>query len=344
MNSNLSEKISKFLSDQIIWYPYQLSMNDKEYISKQGLSEFIFARITSTKFRRTGLDDVTNSDIRFKIRHQVLQNNPISFSIPFGAYKNWHLWSYPEPDWAEVFNLAYMIRFLAPISAVYEPGAQLNYTFSDDVMDIVSNIPKNDYKRYIKVFLGLLSKFQETLPDNVVLRLVRINDLYKDNDQLLEMQINFKDNQNNWSTKYTEEERSKKIASARYNLKLNGVIDLTNLNADQLEEKFLQSAMWCDALDSLNLRRKFNKGTANIQIVFVKGPYLGLHLGSCETSIGQAWVKTGLVEIRDSGYFPTMLSHSQFTLLKQEVEFLNVDTLFRDLSQNFSVIPVRILK
>jgi len=340
MNSNLSKQLSDFLNNQLTPSAYQLSKQDKEFISKHGISEFIFARITSAKFRRTGLDDETAADIRFKIKHQMLQNTPISFSIPFGAYKNWQLKSFPDPDWAEVFNLAYLTKFLMPVSAVYEPGASLHYSFVDDVMDIVSNIPKNNYKSYIKVFTELLSKFQSFLPNNISLRLIRINDFYKGEEMLIELQRNYKDNQENWAKKHSEEERQKKIASAKYNLNQKGVIDLTGLNVEQLEEKFIESAMLCDALDSLKLRRRFNKGSTNIQIVFVKGPFLGLHLGSCETTIGQAWVKTGVIEIRGSELFPSMFSHSQLASMNEVIEYINVDTSLQELSPNFSMVPV----
>lgn len=343
MKPELANGISRFLDEQLRTPSYELTNDDKHYLQTYGLSEFIFARITRSKFRRTAMDPETILDMKSKINSHILNNDAISFSIPFGAYKNWHLWSFPEPDWAEVFNINYMLRFLAPILAVYEPGAKLQYSYSDDVMDIVSNIPKEYTKRYITVFNQLLLIFQEAAPKNVTLRTVRINDFYTEGQQLLEMKNNYEDNRKNWVEKYPAEVRSKKLASAKHNLMLNGIQDLTVLKGAQLEERFLESAMWCDALDCLKNRRKFNKGSTNIQIVYVKGPYLSLHLGACETSVGQAWAMTGVLEKRGSRYLQTIVSHAKLNSFEtaQEIQFVNVDTLFRELSNNFLIIPFR---
>ncbi|MDP2362781.1 MAG: hypothetical protein Q8M94_03315 [Ignavibacteria bacterium] len=343
MHSELSNEASKFLNEQLKTHPYELTNDDKHVLKTRGLAEFIFSRITRSKFRRTSLDSDTVADIKFKIKYQILNNDPISFSVPFGAYKNWHLSSFPEPDWGEVFNINYMLRFLAPISAVYEPGAKLQYSYSDNVMDIVSNIPKEYTKRYITVFDKLLSLFQQSASKNIILKSIKINDFYAEGEQFLEMNNNYEDNRKNWFKKYPENVRLKKLASAKHNLMLNGIQDLSTLDGEQLEARFLQSAMWCDALDSLQWRRKFNKGSTNIQIVYVKGPYLSLHLGACETSVGQAWAMTGVLEKRGLRLLQTIVSHATLKSFEvaKNIQLINVDTLFRELSNNYLAIPFR---
>lgn len=343
MSEIYPKSISEFLQEQLLIPQYQLNDNDQQTISENGMAEFLYRKITWSKFRRSALDSKTNADIRSKIAQSLANNLPIGLSIPFGAYKNWRLWSYPEPEWSEVFNINYMLHFIAPIASAYQPGVNLYYSYGDNVMDIVSNMPPKDTDRYIVTFKKLLSLFQNSAtPPNVKLEMKRINEFYTIEEHKQELAKNFENNVANWNQKYSLEQREKKVRSARRNLMRYGVEDLRELSEEEWEERCLQAAMWCDAHDSLEQRRKFNKYGSNIQIVYVKGPYLGLHLGSCETSTTEFWVGTGVLEVRGPRLLQRIISQTKLTsLLKMEdAKFVNVETPFSNLSQNYNSVCV----
>lgn len=342
MMLEMTESVSIFLQSQLETLGYQLTDSDRDSIRRSGISEFIYTQMTRSKFRRTKLDSETEDDIRSKIAYHVSRNEPIPFTMPFGAYKNWRLWSYPEPDWAEVFNVNYMLRFVAPMATAYPPGVKLQYSYGDEVMDIVSNMPIEDTDRYIATFDRLLAFFQAHIPENVTLQTVRINDFYTREEHREELRKNYEYNLRNWTQKYSEEEREYKLRSARRNLMPDGIQDLTNLGEDEWEKRCLEAAMWCDAHDCMKKRRGFNKLSTNIQIVFVRGPYLALHLGSCDTSSFHFWVGTGVVELRKNRLLQRIFSQPKLdsAINSGRAAFVSVKSPFSEFSSNFMSVPL----
>ena len=119
---------------------YTLTKQDKLSLEQQGMADFIFAKVSSKKFRKWKLPEETVTQIKQAIKINVKNNTPIKFTFPFGGYKLWSMPSAPEVDWAEFFMIAYYHQYLAPIAAVYKPGVHFRFS-SDDVivsqMDII---------------------------------------------------------------------------------------------------------------------------------------------------------------------------------------------------------------
>jgi hypothetical protein len=236
-----------------------------------------------------------------------------------------------------------MLDYVAPILASYSPGVVLNYTYSDGVMDIVSNMPRDDQAQYISKLNEIHSLYSRRVAPNCQVRMVRINDFYEDEAQLIEeLRSNYEFNRQNWEHKYSDDARQRKLKSAKHNLMLDGVEDLTSLSTSELEERYLNAAMWCDALDCLEKRRQFNKFSTNIQVVYVRGPYLSLHLGTCETASMHFWVGTGLVEVRRKRLLQHIASASVVKIMEGEgrVHFVPIDSPLACVSHNFCCIPV----
>lgn len=334
--------LSRFVSKLLKWPTLATPSMATHCSRKTNTVDQLYALVTRSKFRRTKVDNETSQDLREKIMMQVSAGEPICFSIPFGGYKNWRLESYPDPDWAEAFNLHYMFSYVAPLANIYSPGVALHYSYNDNVMDIVSNMPRRDQARYLEAFERLLCLWRQYLPANVSAELYRINDLYSPDEYQNELKENYRFSIAHWETKYSEEIRSKKVQSARHNLVLNGVEDLQSLSAGQLEQRYLRAAMYCDALDCLKKRRGFNKYSKNIQIVYIRGPQLSLHLGSCETSSMHFWVGTGVVEVRKGCLMQNILSAKRLTELteKHRISFPKVNTELRTVSRVYRSIPI----
>ena len=106
---------------------YILQPEDKNYLSKKGLEEFIIWKLLSKKFRKYSIDEKTREHIKISIRLNIKNRQPIQFIFPFGGYKMWCLPSFPYPDWAELFSISYYCSYIAFITKVYKPGAKLYF-------------------------------------------------------------------------------------------------------------------------------------------------------------------------------------------------------------------------
>lgn len=310
--------------------------------SGSSVVEYCFAQLTRSAFRRTRIDDASANDVKRKLDSAIGSHKPITLAIPFGGYKNYRAASFPGPDWAEVFNMNYLARYVMPLARCYKPGVILQYTYISGVMDLVSNIPVSPPITYMEQFRSLLSIFAAHLPTNLRLTTVDIGTHYSKAALIEELQHNYEDNLARWVDKFSPEEREKRIASAGRNLMRVGAIDLSYLSEVEWSTRCVDSAMWCEALDSLTLRRRFNKYSDNIQLVFVRGPNLSIHIGSCDTSAHHFWSGCGVLEPNDTGFKQRIMSGEKLARHRQEglVRDVTVNTIFSDISSTFSRIPV----
>jgi len=309
-----------------------------------GLStvEYCFAQLTRSAFRRTRIDDDSAQDVRRKLEEATRVQRPIALSIPFGGYKNYRAASFPGPDWAEIFNMNYLIRYVLPLAQSYEPGVTIQYTYSSGVMDLVSNIPASATVTYMEQFRSLLSIFTTCLPPNLRMTAVDISTHYPATELLAELRHNYEDNRTGWGVKFSAGERERRIASARRNLMRVGAVDLSSLNESEWDAHCVDAAMWCEALDSLTLRRRFNKYSENIQLVFVRGPGLSVHIGSCDTSAHHFWSGCGAIELSAGGLRQRILSAEKLSGYRQErlVREAQVRTVFSTVSETFDQVTV----
>ena len=302
----------------------------------------LVAALTRGSFRRTKIDGESAVDVRRKVAARVQDNSPISLTIPFGGYKNHRARSFPEPDWAELFNMNYMARYLFPVTARYAPGVIAYYTYSSRVMDVVSNIPIEATDSYMDRFHQLLSVVNQDLPDNLRLTTFDITQQYDRPELLKELRTNFEDNQERWQAKFSADERAKRVASAQRNLIPRGVQDFSNLDDDAWASRCEEAAMWCEALDSLERRRLFNKYSEHIQLVFVRGPSLSIHVGSCDTAAHHFWSGTGVVHDRQRDLLQGIMSEPKIESQASAgyVHDVAVETPLLEISESFSAVPV----
>ncbi len=304
--------------------------------------DVIFRLAIRSKFRRTKIDAESQADLKQKIGMAYIDRVPIEFSVPFGGYKNYRLPSFPECDWAEVFNLRFIISYLLPIAEVYTPGVILSYSYNSQIMHRVSNLPLEKQRKYEICFLKLIEQLSSGLPQNLKIRTQQINQLYE-SDSIWEEEFAelFKRNEKQWDQLYDASTRDKKMNSARHNLILDGELDLTGLSRSELEEEYLKSAMMCDALDSLSKRRCFNKQSNRIQLVFIGGPKQSIHIGSCAGSTVHFWTGIGVAEVRKDRMIPTILTFEQLMRHDSEIKELEIESSFAQFSKNFSNILFR---
>ena len=337
MDNIISQNIDRCI-DQIITVP---KMQNQNILVNGELHNYILSNILSSKYRKTKVDKDTIESIDQKVLKAINTKSPIEFAIPFGAYKGWKLPTHPETDWGEVFNISHIINYLLPISNAYQYGITVYYTFQDNIMHEISNIPKRNFELYKECFLRLLNYFNSQL-NGIRLELFSISNLYPSEKQYYEdYQKGFEYNLLHWNEKYSESERIRKVNSAKNNLAKKGVIDYSDLNDDEWEQKCIISAMQTDAVDCLYWRRKFNKNSNRIQLVFVRGPENSIHIGSCITSTAHFWAGTGVLEFNKK-ILPRILTQNNYlsALHEDRLYSYKLECTLSTISKNYSNIQI----
>ena len=214
----LKNEVEKYLNSLLEQSFYNISNIEFEEVDENK----IYAAVVSSRFRKSRIDQVTEEDIKNKIRQSIEKNEPIKFAVPFGAYKAWRLNLDFQPDWSEVFNISYHLKYAANILKYYPQGIEISYTFSDNLMYFVSDIPKEKAENYTVIFQKLLDLFNQ-LSDKIRFKLVRINDLYDNQEEYyIDFLKCFLDNLVFWDTKYDESVKSRHLNSSHHNLYLQG--------------------------------------------------------------------------------------------------------------------------
>ena len=145
---------------------YSLTDDDKAVISSKGIEAFIYAKLTSKKFRKWAVDESSERQARRAIELNVKAGKPLQFRYPFGGYKLWRMPSSPRVDWAEFFSVAYYSKYLAPIAAAYEPGIEFKFASDDIIIERMDNVPITDTDVYFDSFKKLLEQFKPYYPSN----------------------------------------------------------------------------------------------------------------------------------------------------------------------------------
>lgn len=365
-------KSKRFISEGLrsISIPLLLSnvlLND---INKSEITEHfstnlsdIVKRVISTKkkFRRGPVpkgDQLSN--LINKIQTAMDRNEPIAFSIPFGAYKGWQVDAGNCPDWAEIFHLSYFYTYGQDIAQIYEPGVVFNYTYQDKLVPHISNRSPSAITEYTKVFSKLLKLFSG-FNERIQFKLVAINELYNNIDEyygefidnLFEVLVEFIKNtfneRNNipyrkffelavngyYDEAFSLVHNSKsstfsKLQSGLNNYKITGFTTETDYTERSNEEKIIRamiSAVMIDAVDSLSIRRKFNKHSSNIQLVFDKRPSNSIFTSTTRTSVKSFWAGKGVILSDKQRLIPTVISQKEWIDIKeQKLVMINGDS------------------
>ncbi|MDR3572069.1 MAG: hypothetical protein P4L81_07875 [Candidatus Pacebacteria bacterium] len=273
--------------------------------SPSELPDRIFKAATSGKWRRSALDPVSYEDTLRKIATAHAERKRLEFTLPFGGYKGRAVASCPHINWAEVFALNFLRRYALFVSREYTGGVLITLSYASSIMDLVNNMPLSRQTTYVSELSRLCVLFSD---HDIKFQLYDVASAFPTaEDFRTAVRENFERVKHTWTAMdgYLLEKR---LNSARRNLIIDGVEDLSNVSGDAFDEKVRDSAMFCEALDSLTERRRFNKYSHRVQLVNVRGPSPAIHLASCDTSANHFGVGTGAVEIRRDGCLQSILT------------------------------------
>lgn len=288
-------------------------------VKGEQLTEAIFKKFTSKKFRKYSLGQEHADHIKSSIALNIKNKDPIKVTLVFGGYKLWRLEEAPEVDWAELFSLMYYTNWMKPICELYEQGVWFDF-FSDDVIVAkMNNVSPNDTKAYQESFKRLLAFIKPYQPGNLNMTLNRVGDQYdsyKDFEKDLNKQMEAKSNSLKGGLPILD-------TAAKATLDLN-VITTSEQVADSRWREKVQ--LIHDSYAQVGGRRPYYNQRDKLNVLTT--PLSGrLSVGTTKDSIMKFWVGLGLLKPNNDSFRQIILSPNQLKKTQYDYESVIVDNL-----------------
>ena len=317
---------------------YVMSNHDEAQIDKLGIEGFIYAKLTSKKFRKWAVDESSELQAKRAIQLNMSASKPLQFRYPFGGYKLWRMPSSPEVDWAEFFSIAYYCKYLAPIAAAYQPGIEFLFASDDIIIERMDNVPVTDTDAYFNSFKKLLEQFRQHFPDNFKIDIVRIGDLYDDKVAMeQELAVNVERFREDYATTLDLTKKQKMLTTSELNVQWIGAKDLTELSEAEKQEVIEMGPVYHDAYCALSKRREFNRGEDKI-VIFTTVIPNAVAVGTTKSSVTKYWTGFGILEADGNGFNAKIVSPNQLQQLDSKSFELVIANMFD--MKNFKNIRV----
>jgi hypothetical protein len=302
--------------------------NSPKVLPEGDMAEQIFRLLVSKKFRKYAQGPGGQECIKGLVEGCVRSGKPIKVLWPFGGYKLWRLEESPLPDWAELFSLLYLARWLKPIADSYAPGVELVFSTDEMIVERINNIPKSDTRSYEDAFLMLLDFLRPWLPENFNMSLVPMRMHYegKDFEAALAAQIE--------SDKKKYENGLPKLSEAQVkSIEMN-----VRLNPGQADDSLWRekNALVHDAYINLTDPYLYEPDTIGAFSVPIGMPNF-LAVGTTKTSIVRFWVGAGVLQRKGDAYIENVFSCTQLERAEFDWTPVSIDGLS---GKNFTKIRV----
>lgn len=288
-----------------------LSGHDKQILTDSGTENFILTCLMNKKFRKWKIADSCLERTEKAIHLAVSVNRPVHVVFFQGGYKLWRLPGTPEADWAEFFNVAYLLDYIAPIAAAYPPGVTISYYLHTFLMEQHDNLTTEEIEAYVTSFQMVINAFLKHTPLNISLRIWKDADLYGRTEYFETLEGGFAEAERQFDA-MTRSERERYMEMSRLNMKWNGKTDYSSLNEPEKADILRKSAIW-EKVATNCLTRTFQtaKGEDKI-LLFTKNSPIFIGIGSTKTSTVKYWTGFGVLEKNGDTYQERVLSPKQY--------------------------------
>lgn len=293
-----------------------------------------------------------------KLSNAMSQMKPITFTFCFGGYKSHTSPAHPEVDWAELFNLNYLISYLYPIIVGYKYGIELEYE-SEEVSIQFNNVPQEKTNKYTVSFYKLIDYYRDELYKkykiDLPIKLIIARDLYKNGvEELYKLIDEKKDDYRKIFESLSENEKNKWILRAKSNYMWDGIIKYDECSDKEKYEIYKEARITNEAFLDADyiLREDWFEDPYRIPLTGTWGtmpsaqPIDGwLHIKSTINSKVDCWIGTGVLEeININGklqYRQSIFSAKQMDIVKSKIRYEDVeDSKLNLISKNFHKIPI----
>lgn len=353
---HLTNIINQYINEEIL----SLRSISTQIIPNVEMKEKFLERLFLRKYRKYAISEDVRYYVASKLNNIIDKGLEMRFVPSFGGYKHWWSPTYPNADWAEVFNIKFLLEYLGPIFNSYKKNkVYLEYESEEVILAELNNISQEGLDRYTSSFRCLLSFFQKLVGDKIELSLTLARDQYaakgKTKQDLLRKIEEMIPEYTERFEGYDEEDKAKRIKKASTNFKLDGVIDYTKLSDAEKEELFKKSRILNEAFLDADFELRGddyfeNESTIPLLFSFGLGPggETWLHIGSSSSSMVDFWAGMGILEYREDGRIvQRIISRSQYDIIKDQIIKVEVHSALTDdicikdeTNKNFSYIYV----
>lgn len=310
-------------------------------------------RLFAKKFRKYAIDPEVKVNVSEKLNNIINKKLPLTFVPSFGGYKHWWSPTYPTIDWAEIFNMKFMLEYLSPIFNNYKDNkTTIEYESEEIILSELNNVPQSGLDEYTKTFREACEFFNKKLNGKAKLKLSLAREQYKDynfdKQKLLNRIQEMLPEYTQRFESYDEEDKARRIKKAETNFKIDGVTDYSSYTEQQKQLLYKQSRIFNEAFLDADYEVRgnafFEKET-NIPLLFSFGLGPGgeawLHIGSSKSSMTDFWAGTGILELRNNGEIvERILSRKQFEQIKDNLIKVEVDSPISKICEPLTFIYV----
>lgn len=341
---DLSQKVNEFITEELL----SLDNLPKDTIPQNLLQKGIIDRLFSRRFRKYAISPEVKENVSSKLNNIIENKLPIIFIPSFGGYKHWWSPTYPEIDWAEAFNIKYVLGYLAPVYNSYKDApVTIEYESEEVILSELNNVPQSGLDAYTASFRRLANFFSEKLDGKTEVKLTLARDLYDVNKLKELISASLEEHEARFDS-YEPEDQERRIKKVETNYLLKGVVDYSNLSKEEIYELYRQSRILNETfLDAdFELRPNYFEGESSIPLLFSFGLGPGgeawIHIGSCSTSMVDFWAGMGILEYwqNEDKFVPRIISRSQYEIIKNDLIEVGVSSAISSISKNFSSIYV----
>lgn len=343
-NKDLSIRVNEFINETLL--KTDDLTKDVFENSDNKIALGIISRLFARRFRKYAISDDVKQNLTDKINNIIEKKLPIVFIPSFGGYKHWWSPTYPEIDWAEVFNMKFLLHYLAPIFNSYSP-VSIEYESEEVILSELNNVPQSGLDSYTRTFRALAEHFNNELNEKTKIKLTLARDLYDVNKLHEIIEHTYEDHEQAFNN-YEPADQARRIRKVETNFLLNGVKDYTNLSDEEKYALYKHSRILNETfLDAdFELRPNYFEGESSIPLLFSFGLGPGgenwLHIGSCSTSMVDFWAGMGILEYwkEEDKFVQRIISRTQYETLKDKLTCVEVETPISRISKNFNSIYV----
>jgi len=284
----------------------------------------------SKKFRKYSATPKLIEHIVNAVEMNIKDNQPIKFVFFNGAYKLWRLEESPNSDWAELFTLIYITKWLKPICEIYKPGVEFDFFMDDYIVSKLNNVEFSDVEAYIKSFNELFSFIKPYQPANLKMTLTPVSSQFDSQEE-------FETLLSEGMIDYRKENPEPVFVSDSLKNSIDLNVKVTN---EQLEDPLWRERVWDLHKVYIPIKKKSGYSDQNDKIKVFTQPFtsgMSVSIGTTKTSIAKFWVGVGALKKRNDSYIETVLSLKQENSSNFDIVSVTIEGLT---GKNFETIRV----
>lgn len=340
--SELEIKVNQYINEQL------LNFNNIETNELEGktLKEQILNRLFSRKWSRKAQYEEAKKYTEEKVDNILNNNLNFLFCFCFGGYK--HFWSptYPEPDWAEMFTIKYLMEYVLPIAQTQDKKVNIEFESEEVALTYMNNTPQEGMDKYNEAFKKLINYVNNKTDYPIDLSVVLARDFY-DREELLNKMYAYLPEVQERFNNLDEEEKEIRLKRAETNIMWDGKEKLINISDEERKKFIYNSRTLNEAFLDIDYELRGKEYFEKENLIPLLGSFglgaggeLWLHLASNKSSLVDFWAGMGILEIRDDKIIEKTISKKQFDQIKDELKKVKLNNDLVKISDNYSWIYV----